>query len=243
MGRLPPFSVIALIAFELAGKKLTSFPPNTRAWPVPKNIRFKLDENSRNEFAYAKRYVGFTGVCNMDTGRIHLNSVAPRDKEGQFYTDPIDRLSEKELKAMIYFGLDELEPIHHEFNTVTRDNFGTSHEQLAKEASGVNRDLGKGEQIPQNYVGFTVFKHEGTSDRPHVISFRSGTLNHKFTPPEIERIYKRAGKPTAKGLSAPKNWVDAITKALREALPRARPGQYKMVDREENRNFVYPVRY
>jgi hypothetical protein len=122
-------------------------------------------------------------------------------------TEAFNKKAMPPAPAMAVLGAKHLKPIDHENQARTSPvNLGTSHEQLAKDALGIDRNVGKGQQMPDkaSFIGFTIQKWEGSEVWPHEIIYRSGTFNMRFSD---------AGK------GIPSDWALLIQKALQELLP------------------------
>ena len=188
-------------------------------------------------FARSGQYVAFTGVCNMNTGVIHLAPVNPRKAKLEFNvgqwnaktkeheikagaegweTEEYEPLTDKELEI-----LDTFEPIGHS----PKGGLGTSHEQLAKDVSGIGRGAGQGKKMDRlpPFVGFSIVKGEGSKVWPHQVYFCSGTFNRKFTKLQmaaIETAFSSGSAAVAQiQRMAPKVWGEKIRLALQEKLP------------------------
>lgn len=170
--------------------------PNLPApdWVAGEDI--SIDPNGLMMFDKAGKGVALTGVMNVQTGKISLTAVMPRENPvehdiGGFKqgfkgvktvsvgpeSEAFDKRAMPSSKAMKILGVKNLAVIGHEKN-----NLGTSHEQLAKDAEGILRTVGKGIEVPEKsgYIGFTIKKGEGSEEWPHEIVFRSGTFNQRF---------------------------------------------------------------
>jgi hypothetical protein len=134
------------------------------------------------------------------TGGSKLMAMGPE-------TEAFNKKAMPPAPAMAVLGAKHLKPIDHENQARTSPvNLGTSHEQLAKDALGIDRNVGKGQQMPDkaSFIGFTIQKWEGSEVWPHEIIYRSGTFNMRFSD---------AGK------GIPSDWALLIQKALQELLP------------------------
>ena len=122
-------------------------------------------------------------------------------------TEPLKYYELAMLQAVAQDEVQLLETIEH------MGILGTSHEQLAKDVSGIegmDRSVGKDVKPPQHFVGFTVFKYEGSKEWPHKVQFRSG--NMKFMHPLFPR-------DSGGGKTCPKDWMEGIHHCLEKTLP------------------------
>lgn len=231
-------SSISVMERFLSLQPSNKFPaPN---WVAGKDI--SIDPSGLMMFDKAGRDVMLTGVMNVQTGKISLTAVMPRNvlvehdiggfkggtgkgkdgvtREGMVAPESGEFVESAmpPPKAMKLLGVKELQPIDHQnVNYIQSDaakkatgssprNPGTSHEQLIKDAEGIRRDVGRGNQVPEksNYIGFTITKGEGSKEWPHEILFRSGTLNDRFVKG---------------GVAIPSDWADMIATAMEQLLP------------------------
>jgi hypothetical protein len=201
-------------------------------WKAKVNIRVDID--GLVMFRTAGLGVAHTGVMNVFSGVIWLCAVVPRIVEvehniGGFktgpYSDPkthktkhntpqgpeteafVPRGVMPSKKEMMLHGGKHLRPIEHNApQQGGRLPLGSSHEQLAKDAEGIGRDVGQGVPVSNtlSYIGFTITKWEGSEFWPHEIIYRSGTFNQRFS---------------ANGKGIPGDWARLIRDALQELLP------------------------
>jgi len=180
-------------------------------YPAPDwkaNVNITVDISGLMMFDRAAMGVALTGVMNVNSGKVSLTAVIPRQAEvehniggfsiGRFFdkkkmaertmvrgpeTEAFNPRAMPSPKAMKVLGVKSLTPIDHENQASSSPvNLGTSHEQLAKDAEGIDRNVGKSEQVPDSmsYIGFTITKWEGSEVWPHEIIYRSGTFNQRF---------------------------------------------------------------
>jgi hypothetical protein len=195
-------------------------------------VNITVDIDGLMMFDKAAMGVAFTGVMNVNSGKVSLTAVVPREAEvehdiGGFKkdrfpdkktggskvmamgpeTEAFNKNAMPTAPAMAVLGVKHLKPIDHENQAHTSpNNLGTSHEQLAKDSLGIGRNVGKGVEMPDSkgFIGFTITKWEGSAVWPHEIIYRSGTFNMRFST---------GGKAIAG------DWALLIQKALQELLP------------------------